>query len=36
MECDDATEYKKVRESFYPRLLELEADAGADNGAASR
>jgi choline kinase len=25
MECDDAREYKKVRESFYPRLLELES-----------
>jgi choline kinase len=24
MECDDAKEYKRVRESFYPRLLELE------------
>jgi hypothetical protein len=28
MECDDAREYKQVREVFYPRLLELEA-AGA-------
>jgi choline kinase len=27
MECDDAREYRKVRESFYPRLLQLE-DAG--------
>ena len=25
MECDDAREYRKVRESFYPRLLQLEA-----------
>jgi choline kinase len=25
MECDDAREYKRVREQFYPRLLELEA-----------
>jgi choline kinase len=25
MECDDAREYRKVRESFYPRLLHLEA-----------
>lgn len=25
MECDDAREYKKVREVFYPKLLELEA-----------
>jgi choline kinase len=29
MECDDAREYKKVRESFYPQLLELEARSGA-------
>jgi choline kinase len=28
MECDDAREYKTVRETFYPRLLVLEADAG--------
>jgi choline kinase len=26
MECDDANEYKKVRTSFYPRLLDLEAE----------
>lgn len=25
MECDDAREYKKLRETFYPALLELEA-----------
>jgi len=25
MECDDAAEYRRMRESFYPRLLELEA-----------
>jgi choline kinase len=25
MECDDAKEYARVRTSFYPRLLELEA-----------
>ena len=25
MECDDAGEYKKVREQFYPSLLRLEA-----------
>lgn len=25
MECDDAREYGRVRESFYPRVLELEA-----------
>jgi choline kinase len=25
MECDDAREYKKLREAFYPALLELEA-----------
>ncbi|MDD9938673.1 MAG: NTP transferase domain-containing protein [Myxococcales bacterium] len=29
MECDDAREYRKVRESFYPKLLELEASPGA-------
>jgi choline kinase len=28
MECDDALEYKKVRESFYPALLEIELKAG--------
>lgn len=27
MECDDAREYNKVRESFYPKLLELEASS---------
>ena len=27
MECDDAREYKKVRESFYPALLRMEAEA---------
>jgi choline kinase len=27
MECDDAREYKKVRETFYPQLLELEAQS---------
>jgi choline kinase len=26
MECDDAREYRKVRESFYPNILTLEAD----------
>jgi choline kinase len=26
MECDDADEYRLVRESFYPRLLDLEAE----------
>jgi L-glutamine-phosphate cytidylyltransferase len=25
MECDDEKEYRRVRESFYPRLLQLEA-----------
>lgn len=25
MECDDARDYAKLRESFYPRLLDLEA-----------
>jgi len=25
MECDDAREYRKVRETFYPHILELEA-----------
>jgi choline kinase len=29
MECDDAREYKKLREAFYPALLELEAQEGA-------
>jgi choline kinase len=29
MECDDAHEYKRLRESFYPQLLELEERAGA-------
>jgi L-glutamine-phosphate cytidylyltransferase len=29
MECDDAREYKQVREVFYPRLLELESSSGA-------
>lgn len=28
MECDDAAEYKRVREDFYPRLLQLEAGDG--------
>lgn len=27
MECDDAHEYKRVRESLYPRVLDLEAGA---------
>jgi choline kinase len=26
MECDDADEYRTVREQFYPRLLDLEAE----------
>ena len=25
MECDDANEYRRVRETFYPRVLDLEA-----------
>lgn len=29
MECDNANDYRKVRESFYPRLLELEATRGS-------
>jgi choline kinase len=29
MECDDAREYKKLRETFYPALLELEAQEGS-------
>jgi choline kinase len=29
MECDDAREYKKVRDSFYPHLLDLEAQKPA-------
>lgn len=29
MECDDARDYEKVRESFYPRLLKLEAAEGS-------
>lgn len=29
MECDDAAEYATVRNEFYPRILQLEAD-GAD------
>lgn len=29
MECDDAREYRKLRESFYPALLELEANRGS-------
>jgi choline kinase len=29
MECDDAREYKKVRETFYPHILELEAKLGS-------
>jgi choline kinase len=28
MECDDERDYRKLRESFYPRLLELEAEGG--------
>jgi choline kinase len=28
MECDDAREYKTVRESFYPQLLQLEGQDG--------
>jgi choline kinase len=28
MECDDAREYRKLRESFYPSLLKLEAREG--------
>jgi len=27
MECDDANEYKRLRETFYPQLLELEEGA---------
>jgi choline kinase len=26
MECDDARDYQKLRESFYPRLLKIEAE----------
>jgi hypothetical protein len=26
MECDDADEYRTVRERFYPRVLDLEAE----------
>jgi choline kinase len=29
MECDDARDYQKLRESFYPSLLKLEAEGGA-------
>jgi choline kinase len=29
MECDDARDYQKLRESFYPRLLKLEAESNA-------
>lgn len=29
MECDDAAEYKRLRETFYPQLLELEDRSGA-------
>lgn len=29
MECDDAKDYAKLRESFYPRLLKIEAAEGA-------
>jgi choline kinase len=28
MECDDAAEYETVRQSFYPRLMRLEAETG--------
>ena len=28
MECDDAAEYTRLREDFYPRLLQLEAADG--------
>jgi choline kinase len=28
MECDDENDYRKLRESFYPRLLEVEAKDG--------
>jgi len=35
MECDDAREYKKVRESFYPALLQLEAAQNAGYGGAN-
>lgn len=36
MECDDARDYAKVRESFYPRLLEIEAREHADGKRAGR
>ena len=26
MECDDARDYARLRETFYPRLLKLEAE----------
>jgi hypothetical protein len=29
MECDDEKDYRKLRESFYPRLLQLEQEQGA-------
>lgn len=31
MECDDAQEYARLREDFYPKILELEALAKAGN-----
>jgi choline kinase len=30
MECDDAVEYKRLRETFYPQLLELEDRSGVN------
>lgn len=36
MECDDAREYKKLRESFYPALLQLEAADGSERSEGAR
>ena len=33
MECDDAREYARVRESFYPELLAMESEAGEAKAA---
>jgi hypothetical protein len=35
MECDDAREYARVRESFYPSLLAIEDGASKQASAAS-
>ena len=33
LEVDDASEYRKLRETFYPRLLEMEGQAAVETAS---